>query len=295
MFILAVILICIVISIPSFHKGSIMMPGWRHLIVGSVKSFLLFVIPWAIYVFSITFTPDAKSSCAYGWMSCLRACSTALLPVMIWSSIAIWIIEIPPRDKEIMPSCVTNGLFIGIITHILLLTFSFFQGKEFVNILLFYGYIPIWYTYRFIKEIRKKSISIISLITSIILTFPLLILNIRLSKSKYTLLPDNPSSDCFIVTAASYGHPWLVNSYICPEKHICTNKQLQRFRMFENIWKRKYPESHRMFRYVYNRIGPVIARRIRNRTLSDITYLILKPIELIAVVINSVLITCESR
>lgn len=61
-----------------------------------------------------------------------------------------------------------------------------------------------------------------------------------------------------------------------------TGWQLKAFRAFESTWQRRRPASHRAFRRVYNRVGPVIAGRIRSPYAADAVYLALKPVEWLA-------------
>jgi len=49
---------------------------------------------------------------------------------------------------------------------------------------------------------------------------------------------------------------------------------------------KKCPNAHRLLRKVYNRVGPAVARRIQRPILADLMYVMLKPIELLAVVIS---------
>lgn len=92
-------------------------------------------------------------------------------------------------------------------------------------------------------------------------------------------LPDEAPPDCFIVTAASKGHPKFVGSYVNPETNRRSNRQLNSFRSFEEWLKRNAPKLHQTARQKYNIVGPIIARRISNRWLANLVYLALKPME----------------
>ncbi len=101
------------------------------------------------------------------------------------------------------------------------------------------------------------------------------------ARSLYDSLPDEPP-DCFIVTAAARGHPGFVGSRYEPPAGRWENAQLRRMRAFERYLMRNFPAVHRTLRRVYNVIGPAVAGRIRSPIVADLTYLLLKPVELLA-------------
>jgi hypothetical protein len=51
---------------------------------------------------------------------------------------------------------------------------------------------------------------------------------------------------------------------------------------FETLWRDCAPLSHALFRCVYNRFGPVLARRIVSPWLADLAHLAINPVELLA-------------
>lgn len=98
----------------------------------------------------------------------------------------------------------------------------------------------------------------------------------------YERLPDEPQR-CFIVSAATGGHPWLVGSRLDPSTGERENLQLRRMRAFESLLQSRTPKFHRRLRRVYNVAGPVVAARIRRPVLADAVYLALKPVEWAAI------------
>ena len=112
------------------------------------------------------------------------------------------------------------------------------------------------------------------LITSVLTVFAAIVQ----TQQMVDQLPDEPL-DCFIVTAASKGHPKIVGSYVDAETNQRTSRQLNSFRTFEEWLKGNAPKLHELARQKYNIVGPVIARRISNRWLASIVYLALKPME----------------
>ncbi len=107
---------------------------------------------------------------------------------------------------------------------------------------------------------------------------------IILAHQAYEALPDTPP-ECFIVTAAARGNRRFVGSGLNPTTGRIENAQLARMRTFERYLMTEFPNAHRRLRAVYNRLGPVVARRIRHPLAADLTYVILKPLELLAVII----------
>jgi len=130
---------------------------------------------------------------------------------------------------------------------------------------------------------------------SMAFSLPLWLASWLWSRSLYMSLPsDEPG--CFIVTAAGHGHAALVGRNIRIERNgrsLLVNQQLITFWQFENLWRNFAPRSHRIFRCAYNRVGPVIAALIKSPWLADLTYLAIKPLELLAKLANTMLETTK--
>ncbi len=118
------------------------------------------------------------------------------------------------------------------------------------------------------------------------LTITTIAAKIPLAMHYYASLPADPPSGCFIVTAASRGHRWLVRSWRDPGSGAITNWQLCVFREFENCLRRTLPRFHRRLRSIYNRVGPPIAALIRFRWQADLVFLMLLPIQLVLAAIG---------
>ena len=108
---------------------------------------------------------------------------------------------------------------------------------------------------------------------------------IIMAQEIYAALPDVQPEDCFIVTAAARGNSRFVGSAPNPATGRMENAQLARMRTLEHYLIAEHPAAHRLLRKVYNRLGPAVARRIRRPLVADLAYVILKPLELLAVVI----------
>jgi hypothetical protein len=96
----------------------------------------------------------------------------------------------------------------------------------------------------------------------------------------YQALPTaNP--DCYIATAAARGHGWVVRSrpVATPCGDFRCNRQLRVLKCAEVAVKVAWPGGHRLVRAAYDRIGPVLVRRMKWRWTADLAYLLLKPAE----------------
>jgi len=108
---------------------------------------------------------------------------------------------------------------------------------------------------------------------------------IILAHQAYSALPDVMPDDCFIVTAAARGNRRFVGSKPNPTTGRMENSQLARMRIFERYLIAEFPNAHRLLRAVYNRVGPPVARRIRRPLVANLAYVLLKPLELLTVVV----------
>jgi hypothetical protein len=108
---------------------------------------------------------------------------------------------------------------------------------------------------------------------------------IPLAMRFYASLPDEPPQSCFVVTAAARGHPRIVGTTYDSTLCRTVNQQLLRFWQFEELLADQSPRVHRSLRHVYNRIGPWLANLIIARWQADLVFLLLKPLEWMAVIV----------
>jgi hypothetical protein len=104
--------------------------------------------------------------------------------------------------------------------------------------------------------------------------------------------------DCFIAAAAARGHPRFVGSRrvrMANGHTLRVNRQLRVLKGFELALLALAPGIHRPLRAVYNRLGPVAARRIRHPLLADLAYVALKPAEWLAYGLLALLIRDPDR
>ena len=97
---------------------------------------------------------------------------------------------------------------------------------------------------------------------------------------KYSKLPTT-DPNCYVSAAAASGHRWLVGT---DESGV--NSQMRRLKFLEFACAAVSPHCHRSIRRCYNRWGPLLATICKsNRYFSDVTYLLLKPLELFSTIL----------
>jgi hypothetical protein len=106
--------------------------------------------------------------------------------------------------------------------------------------------------------------------------------SITLSLAEYSRLPVEDPGDCYVATAASRGHSRWVGSVSQPCRSraaIRVNNQLRILKAGELALQCLMPRLHQRLRWVYNWVGPRLARRIQQPWQADCAYLLLKPFE----------------
>lgn len=101
---------------------------------------------------------------------------------------------------------------------------------------------------------------------------------------EYARLPTTPP-DCYIATAATKGHAFLVGSWTTHSAAgapFLANQQLVRFKAFELLLQVACPRTHRLLRRWYDRWGAWMAGLLVSCLLADLAYLTLKPLEWLA-------------
>ena len=105
---------------------------------------------------------------------------------------------------------------------------------------------------------------------------------ITMSLIEYEKLPLEPPERCYVATAAAQGHPTIVKSIKLPAtkgQSVFVNQQLTTFKTAELTLRSISPSAHRVFRFIYNRVGPPLATMLNTPMLATLTYLSLKPAE----------------
>jgi len=235
-----------------------------------------------------------KSDVNHDWLRCIHYGKASLVLVPVWILAVISLAGSLIAKKRLLGG---SSNFIGLIVLCLISGWytydTFFKRHIFdVNIYplrIYLGFIPLIACLSYALLIYKiwknregnlfnwsfVAIWLFLFATSIIAKF-------YYAYQFYQSLPEYrppPSSDCFIVTAASQGDPSVVKSSYDFKKQKVVNQQLQRMWAFEDILRERVPRFHKGLRFVYNRAGPVIARRIKHPLVADMVYIVLKPVE----------------
>lgn len=86
----------------------------------------------------------------------------------------------------------------------------------------------------------------------------------------------------YLCTVAACGSPQLVKPQRIGVRHghpIIVNRQLSVANAFENIMETRFPKIHRSIRENYDRYGYPLSKKITSRFGSNLTYLLMKPLE----------------
>lgn len=106
---------------------------------------------------------------------------------------------------------------------------------------------------------------------------------------EYSKLPTtNPN--CYVSSAAANGHPQWVGSCENPRSGMVVNDQMRRLKFLEIALQAMAPPLHQRLRSLYDRIGPPLARQCkRSIWLADLSYIMLKPAEWLALGLRAAL------
>ncbi len=264
--------------------------------IALILTFVSVVLPLFIFFFSAFLEPDWKGACVCGWLDCFIMGKLALTPLVLLATTALYALEIFRVENRTAPWIVA-GIFLGAIVSSVcfafgVVQFGFQADPFFKRWLLVPLYVAVWYSVRTVQLIKAACLDLQTSLVSVACSLPFWLASWLWSRSLYTSLPNQSPDGCFIVTAAGHGHPAFVGRHIRIERNgrsRLVNQQLITFWQFENLWRTFAPRSHRIFRRGYNRVGPVIAARIKSPWLADFTYLAIKPLELLAKTANAIL------
>jgi hypothetical protein len=262
--------------------------AWKQLLPRSLKAAFGIIVPITTFFLSTALTPMWKSDAFYGWFDCLHLGKIVLAPLVFWAAAALYALEVWQVRRRTR-SWIVLGLFLGSLVSIACVAHGLITLLKNIEIVIALGllipvYTAAWYSFRAVEVIREADMPLRSYLWAAAGSLPCWIGSIILAKQEYARLPET-MPDCFVVSAALRGHQRFVGSFPAADRNgalLQVNRQLLTFRRFEALWMMVNPRTHRCFRKIYNKIGPLIAFRIRTAWTADMVFLLLKPAEWIA-------------
>lgn len=264
--------------------------SWKRFFISAILLVVVIILPVFTFVTSIFLVPEYKGGCHYGWLDCFHIGKLVLTPLVLWASFAFFavhILRIPNHQRTWIKLGYFMGTVVSGICFIMGLVLHTSQVGWMIWWLLVPLYVAVLYFVLYIRAFKKSGTNLRACIIALVSSIPLWGISLFLSKKYYLSLPDNPPQ-CFIVTSALRGHEFLVGPFSKIERGgiiRIANRQLMTFWKFETIWRDRYPKTHELFRYIYNRLGPIVAYRMKTQLTADIVYLLIKPFEAIAAII----------
>jgi len=250
-------------------------------------SFFGVLLPLGVFLLSAFLEPDWKGACPHGWIDCFQLGKLALTPVALWATAALYALDVyQVSDRK------QRWVVLGILLGAIVATGCFIFGVISVGgqtdgeagWLLVPFYVAVWYVIRAAQLIKAAEPGLTACLGAIASSLPFWFFSLLWSRNAYASLPAS-APDCFVVTAAARGHETFVGPFMEVTHHGRTqlaNRQLLILWQFESFWRTHAPGSHAKFRRIYNRLGPVIAGQIASPWMADLTYLVIKPAELLA-------------
>jgi hypothetical protein len=245
------------------------------------------VLPLFTFIASAGLVPDWKGGCEHGWIDCFHQGKFALAPLVLWASAALYTVEVS-RMKPPYRHWIGLGLFVGATVAGGCFVYGLLAVGRHINAmslwLLVPFYVAAWHAIRSGLFRQPSKIKSTPYALAVGGSLPFWIGGAVWSGRIYDSLPNDPPG-CFVVTAASRGHRNFVGPFVQASRNgraVSANQQLLDLWRLEEVWRLRAPRSHAAFRRAYNRLGPLIARRIISPWVADTAYVALKPVEWLA-------------
>jgi len=283
------IIVAFLIIVPAL-PSALQEKSWKRFLISSFLLVTVIILPIFVFVTSIFLVPQYKGGCHYGWFDCFHIGKLVLTPLVLWASFAFFavhILRIPNQQRTWIVLGYFMGAVVSGICFIMGLALHISQVGWLIWWLIVPFYVAVLYFVLYIRAFKKSGTNLRACIIALASSIPLWGISLFWSKKYFLSLPDNPPK-CFVVTSALYGHELLVGPFSKIERDGVTriaNRQLMTFWEFETIWRDRYPGTHQIFRYIYNRLGPIVACRMKTQLSADIVYLLIKPFEAVAAII----------
>jgi hypothetical protein len=272
----------VLLSLPRVRKER----TFKSLLLAFAQLAVGIVLP--LFWFCITFMmlPEWKGGHYLPVTACFAYGKVWLLPLVLWTATAFYV-RVVIRSTAQSALWVMLGYLTGAIISDVCLVWALLCATP----MLLYVWpfvvpvgVAIYYTTVSLRMLRERPLSFQTKWLTFCINAPFWVASIWQSFRTYDQLPDEPPS-CFVVTAASRGHPSLVGPFTQITRRgqlRMVNDQLLTFWELEKTWSQRSPRSHRLFRCLYNRLGPRLASCLKNPWLADLAYLCLKPLEWLA-------------
>ena len=245
------------------------------------------IVPLSWFLLSALLVPEWKGENPMGWFACFSVGKLWLLPLVLWAASAFYarVVWITLRPTQ-------TWIVLGYVAGALVSDFCLFWALLCHHGLLVAVWpfvVPvaaaIYYTVNARRLLAESGWTQKAWGVVASSSLPLWVLSFWQSLKTFESVPDQQPMDCFVVTAAMRGDQRVVGRAKVVIRHGKTrqaNEQLVTFWALEDAWEYRAPRSHRMFRMIYNKMGPRLAACLRNRLLADLTFLALKPFEWVA-------------
>ena len=92
----------------------------------------------------------------------------------------------------------------------------------------------------------------------------------------------------YLCTVAAGGHKKIVKPIRMGKRHghdVVVNRQLLIANAFEQVLEEKTPRFHRALRDFYDKYGFPVARLIKTKTIADLIWFLMKPLELVFLIV----------
>jgi hypothetical protein len=265
------------LSLPAFLRG-----GGRAGAVATAKVTLLLIVPVVVFVLSVMMVPDWKGAALAGWLDGFHLGKLALSPLVLWGVVAAWAHEVlapPPAPRRwVGLGYLAGALAAGISTGV-----GFFIVGRDMPVMVVPVVTTAYFVLRAAQLWRAQAPAPGPLAALGLSTAGLLAAALVQSQRVYAELPDHPP-DCFVVTAASQGHPAVVGRrapVLRGGRLRWANAQLRELWAFEDRLAARWPALHAALRRIYDRVGPPVARQVRGPWAADLMFLALWPAQVV--------------
>ena len=261
----------------------------KQFCVSLLCSALVCWIPFLIFAMSFFLASHSKDGAPLGWINSTGPGRIALFPLLVWAHSAFHVTVVERRGIGEV-AWASKGLMNGVAVYTLWFVLDLINvislqrdvtGNVLGAVLLLLPLLmAIVYLVLVVKWGCWGASSAGDLKATGLWSLPCWVATWFLSELRHGSLPQ--TSECFVVTSALQGHESVVGPLVFVEHRgqvRAANAQLAFFWELEVRWRLSSPSSHAVFRAIYNRLGPLVARQVQHPLLADLVYLLLKPFE----------------